>query len=153
MERLRNVFDFLITLMAIFSSAFVYYPNDYSDSRLTRMILTARVLRLIRLLNVFKPFQLIGRIAAVILPAATSVILVLFLVMYFFATLGMQLYGGMITRDPQNPLAYRIIDTVFSDNAYWPNNFNDMFSGMNVSCLSSRLVSFVKKCASDCIIH
>ena len=129
---MRNVFDFSITLLAVFSSVIVYYPNDYSDSRLIRMILTARVLRLIRLLTALKQFQLIGRISAEILPAATNVILVLFLVMYFFAALGMQLYGGLITRDPQNPIAYLILDMVSADSEYWANNFNDMVSGMNV---------------------
>jgi two pore calcium channel protein, plant len=131
-ERMRNLFDFSITLLAIFSTAIVYYPSDYSDSRLIRMILTARVLRLIRLLTALKPFQLIGEISAEIVPAATSVIWVLFFVMYFFAALGMQLYGGLITRDPQNPIAYRLLGTEFSDSEYWANNFNDMISGMNV---------------------
>jgi hypothetical protein len=45
--------------------------------------------------------------------------------------MGMQLYGGMITRDPANPLSYLVLDTDFSDNEYWGNNFNDMVSSMN----------------------
>jgi two pore calcium channel protein len=118
--------------LAVLSSAYVYYPNDYSDSRLVRLIVMARVLRLIRLLTAMKRFQLIGMISAEILPEAASVMLVLFFLMYFFAALGMQLYGGLVTRDPNNPLSYLILDTDFSDNGYWANNFNDMFSGMNV---------------------
>lgn len=132
-EHARNMFDFSITVLAVFSSAVVYYPNDYSDSRLIRMILTARVLRLMRLLTALKPFQLIGLISAEILPAASSVILVLFLILYFFAALGMQLYGGLITRDPSNPISHLLLNTDFSDSDYWANNFNDMISGMNVS--------------------
>jgi two pore calcium channel protein, plant len=85
-ESAHNVFDFSVTVMAVVSSAIVYYPNDFSDSRLIRMILSARVLRLIRLLTAWKPFRLIGLISAEILPAASSVFTVLFLVMYFFAT-------------------------------------------------------------------
>jgi two pore calcium channel protein, plant len=86
-ESAHNVFDFSVTVMAVVSSAIVYYPNDYSDSRLIRMILSARVLRLIRLLTAWKPFRLIGLISGEILPAASSVFTVLFLVMYFFATM------------------------------------------------------------------
>jgi two pore calcium channel protein len=52
--------------------------------------------------------------------------------MYFFAAMGMILYGGLITRDPTNPLSRPILGTAFSDNDYWANNFNDMMSGMNV---------------------
>lgn len=132
MERQKNVFDFTITVLAVLSSAYVYYPNDYSDSRLVRLIVMARVLRLIRLLTAMKRFQLIGMISAEILPEAASVMTVLFFTMYFFAALGMQIYGGLVTRDPNNPLAYLILDTEFADNLYWANNFNDMFSGMNV---------------------
>lgn len=132
LEQMKNVFDLTITAMAIVSAVVVYYPNDYSDSRLIRMILAARVLRLVRVLTALKPFQQIGRISAVILPAATSVLVVLFLIMYLFAALGMQLYGGMITRDPNNPLAHRILNTAFSESQYWANNFNDMGGGMNV---------------------
>ena len=52
--------------------------------------------------------------------------------MYFFAVLGVQLYGGYITRDPSNPLSSLVLGTDFSDNNYWANNFNDMVSAMNV---------------------
>jgi two pore calcium channel protein len=129
---MKNVFDFTITILAIISTAIIYYPNDYSDSRLIRMILSARVLRLIRLLTALQPFQHIGKISAVILPAAKNVLIVLFITMYIFALLGMHLYGGMITRDPNNPLSFLLLNTDFSRNEYWVNNFNDMIGGMNV---------------------
>lgn len=86
-ESARNVFDLSITVIAVVGTAVVYYPNEFSDSRLIRMILSARVLRLLRLLTALKPFQLIGRISAEILPAASSVAIDLFLVMYFFAVM------------------------------------------------------------------
>lgn len=135
LDSAKNVFDFWITVMAVSSSVIVYYPNEFSDSRLIRMILTARVLRLIRLLSALKSFQLIGRISAEILPAASSVITVLFLSMYFFAALGMQLYGGMITRDPSNPMSELQLGSEYADSSYWANSFNDMLSGMNVRTL------------------
>jgi two pore calcium channel protein len=131
-ESQKNVFDFSITVLAVLSSVVVYYPNKYSDSRLIRMIVMARVLRLIRLLAAMQTFQLTGKIMAEILPAAVSVVLVLFFTMYLFAVLGMHLFGGMVTRDPANPLAFLILDSDFAENEYWANNFNDMLGGMNV---------------------
>lgn len=128
----RNMFDFIVTMSALVASAYVYYPNAYNDSTLIRFIVMARVLRLGRLLFASRAFKIIGTIAIEILPAARSVALLLFFVMYCFSASGMLLYGGMITRDPSNPLSYAILDTEFSGSDYWANNFNDMTSGMNV---------------------
>jgi two pore calcium channel protein len=85
-----------------------------------------------RILMSIPSFQDIGTISAEILPGAVHVFTVLLFLMYGFAALGMILYGGMITRDPTNPLSTAILDNDFSDNDYWANNFNDMMSGMNV---------------------
>ena len=52
--------------------------------------------------------------------------------MYTFAVLGMELYGGMITRDPNNRLSSLLINSEFASYEYWANNFNDMIGGMNV---------------------
>jgi two pore calcium channel protein len=121
-----------ITFFAAFATIYVYYPNAYDDSRLIRYVIMARVLRLLRLLFALKYFQVIGGISAEIMPLAANVILLLFCIMYVFAALGMHLFGGMISRDPSNPLSYLVLNTDFSDNDYWANNFNDMISSLNV---------------------
>lgn len=131
-ERTRNVFDFVITILAFLATAYVYYPNEFSDSRLIRYIVMARVLRLARVIISLKPFRMIGVIWYEIMPFATSVLCLLFFIMYFFAALGVELYGGMVSRDPSNPLSYLILGTDFSDNDYWANNFNDLISAFNV---------------------
>lgn len=82
--------------------------------------------RLVRLFTAVKRFQLIGTISAEILPDAVPVIMILFLIMYFFAAIGVHNYGGYITRDPSNRLSELVLDTDFSENDYWANNFNDM---------------------------
>ena len=132
-EAMKNMFDLLVTILAVITSIIVYYPNNYSDSRLIRMVLTARVLRLFRLLTALKSFQLIGKVSAAILPAATGVMGLLFFILYFYAVLGMHLYGGCISRDPQNEVSHRILGSDFAQSNYWANNFNDVLSGMNVS--------------------
>ena len=131
-ESMRNKFDLTITVAAVAATAYVYYPNAYNDSRLVRLVVVARVLRLGRLMMIVPAFQVLGKITAEIVPFAVDVILLLFFLMYFFAAMGMILYGGLITRDPDNPLSQTILGNAFSDNQYWANNFNDMMSGMNV---------------------
>ena len=131
-ETTKNIFDFTITLLAIASSVIVYYPNAISDSRIIRMIVMLRVLRLIRLLTAMKRFQLIISVSAEILPAARDVCLLLFLLMFLFSSIGMSLFGGLISRDPMSKLSYLILGTEFAESEYWGNNFNDMLSAMNV---------------------
>jgi len=128
----RNFFDATITLLTVAATLYVYYPNAFSDSRLIRYVVMTRVLRLFRLVIAIKDFQVIGNTMLSILPSVKRIFLLLFSVMYIFAVFGVHRFGGMITRDPDNPLSIRLIDTDFAENDYWANNFNDLFSGMNV---------------------
>jgi len=131
-ESTKNIFDFVITILAFVASAYVYYPNEFSDSRIIRYIVMARIFRLSRVIISMKQFRVVGEIWYEILPFATAVLTLLFFVMYAFAALGLELYGGMVTRDPDNSLSYLILNTDFSDNNYWGNNFNDLVSAFNV---------------------
>uniref|UniRef100_A0A7S4S586 EF-hand domain-containing protein n=2 Tax=Ditylum brightwellii TaxID=49249 RepID=A0A7S4S586_9STRA len=128
----RNLFDGMITILSVLATWYVYYPNEFSDSRLIRYVVMARVLRLTRVIVAMPQFQVIGKTFLDIVPAAARIVLLLFIIMYSFSVVGMRLFGGMITRDPANDLSYRLDGTDFADNAYWANNFNDMLSGMNV---------------------
>lgn len=130
-ESIKNMFDFIVTILAVVSTIYVYYPNNYSDSRLIRFVVMARVLRLVRVMAAMKSFQLIAVTFLKVLPAAKRITLLLFSIMYAFSALGMVLFGGKITRDPSNPLSEALDGTDFADNDYWANNFNDMMSGMN----------------------
>eukprot|EP00804_Cyclotella_cryptica_P018435 CCRYP_004287-RA/>CCRYP_004287-RA protein AED:0.30 eAED:0.30 QI:121/1/1/1/1/1/5/1507/811 len=129
----RNLFDFVITVVAAIASAYVYYPNSYSNSDLIKFIVMARVLRLGRVMFTIDAFRMIGAISLDIIPAAASVFTVLLFIAYFFSWLGMMMFGGLITRDPRDPTAFKLLEANdFVVNEYWANNFNDMFSGLNV---------------------
>jgi len=123
----------VLLFCTVFSDLFC--PASFS----IRMVLTARVLRLFRLLTALKQFQLIGKVSAEILPAARGIFGLLFLLLYFYAVLGMQLYGGLISRNPDDKFAHLILGSDFAESNYWANNFNDMLSGMNVSCYTKNL--------------
>ena len=131
-ESFRNLFDAFITVLSFVSTCYVYYPNRYSDSRLIRFVVMARVLRLVRVLVAMKQFQVIGSTFIDILPAAKRILLFLFSIMYIFSSLGMILFGGLVTRDPSNSLSENLRGTDFAENNYWENNFNDLLAGMNV---------------------
>jgi two pore calcium channel protein len=128
----RNFFDATITMLTVAATLYVYYPNAFSDSRLIRYVVMARVLRLFRLVIAIKDFQVIGNTMLGILPSVKRIFLLLFSLMYTFAIIGVHLYGGLITRDPDNPVAMRLQDTNFADNDYWANSFNDVPSALNV---------------------
>ncbi|KAL7534858.1 LOW QUALITY PROTEIN: hypothetical protein ACHAXR_006128 [Thalassiosira sp. AJA248-18] len=133
LESHRNVFDLFITGLVVLASAYVYYPNAYNNHALIEFVVMVRVLRLGRLLFSIPRFRLFGAISVEIIPAATSVFVVLLFISYLFASIGMLLYGGVITRDPTNPYALSLLEAEnFVESKYWANNFNDMFSGMNV---------------------
>ena len=128
----RNKFDAFVTILALASTIYVYYPNQFSNSLLIRYVVMARVLRLVRVLTALPQFRTIGRIFVDLAPAASRVFLLLMVIMYVFAAIGMQSFGGLVTRDPNNPISYRLQNNTFADNIYWSNSFNDMLSGMNV---------------------
>ena len=93
----------------------------------------ARVCRLLRLLLRIESFRLLYIVTIDIVPAASNIFLVLLFIAYFFASIGMLLYGGYITRDPSNTLSHALLRASdFTASKYWPNNFNDVASGMNV---------------------
>ncbi len=128
----RNLFDGFITISAVLATAYVYYPNSYSDTNLIRFCVVVRVLRIFRLFLTIKSFNAIGRTLIGVLPAAGRVAMLLFCVMYIFSWIGMYLFGGLITRDPNNSTSNLLEGTDFAGAMYWANNFNDMLSGANV---------------------
>jgi hypothetical protein len=128
----RNLFDAFITILAVGAMFIVYYPNDFDNTNLIRFIVMSRVIRVFRLFMVIKPFKVMSRTFIGVLPAAGRITLLLFCVIYMFAAIGMHFFGGLITRDPNNPVSSVLEGTEFADNFYWANNFNDLLSGMNV---------------------
>lgn len=128
----RNIFDGTITILALASTIYVYYPNQFSNALLIRYVVMGRVLRLVRLLVAIPQFALTGRIFLKLIPRGLRVALLLFSFMYLFSAFAMQRFGGIITRDPNNPIALTLEGTDFAGAEYWENSFNDMMSGMNV---------------------
>ena len=128
----RNLFDGIITVACLLPTLYVYYPNSYSDTNLIRFCVVVRVLRVFRLFLVIEPFNALANTFLGVLPAAARVTMLLFVVVYIFSWIGMYSFGGLISRDPNNPVSQLLNGTDFAGAFYWANNFNDMLSGLNV---------------------
>eukprot|EP00557_Chaetoceros_sp_GSL56_P008415 CAMPEP_0176506338 /NCGR_PEP_ID=MMETSP0200_2-20121128/16977_1 /TAXON_ID=947934 /ORGANISM="Chaetoceros sp., Strain GSL56" /LENGTH=835 /DNA_ID=CAMNT_0017905957 /DNA_START=250 /DNA_END=2757 /DNA_ORIENTATION=+ len=129
---LRNIFDGSVTTSAIISAFYTCFTSNDRTSHLTRFIIMARVFRILRFFVVVKQFNAMSKTFYGILPAASRVALLLFCVIYTWSWIGIYFFGGLITRDPNNPTSYLLEGTDFADAFYWANNFNDMLSGANV---------------------
>lgn len=129
---IRNLFDGAITIAAAVATFHVYSPGTEGNSNLIRFIIMARVFRVLRFIIIVKQFNQLGKSFFGILPAAGRVGLLLFCVVYIWSWIGMYFFGGLITRDPNNPTAKLLEGTDFAGAFYWANNFNDMLSGVNV---------------------
>jgi hypothetical protein len=129
---LRNIFDGTVTICAIISAFYTCFTENQRSSHFTRFIIMARVFRILRFFVVVKQFKTMSKTFFGILPAASRVALLLFCVIYTWSWIGMYFFGGLITRDPNNPTSYLLEGTEFADAFYWANNFNDMLSGANV---------------------
>ena len=80
----------------------------------------ARVLRLCRLLFAIDSFRVFGAITLEIIPAASSIFMVLLFIGSGFSILGMIFFGGYITRDASNPISHLLLEsTDWVEGSYW----------------------------------
>lgn len=129
---LRNTFDGIVTVSAILSACYTCFMRNQRSSHLTRLFVVARMFRVLRFFVMIKEFKAMSKTFFGILPAASRVGLLLFCVIYTWSSIGLYYFGGLITRDPNNPTSHLLEGTDFADAFYWANNFNDMLSGANV---------------------
>jgi hypothetical protein len=53
----------------------------------------------------------------------------LFCIFFLYAVMGMHVFGGLITTDTSNPLYAKLNSTDYGESGFYPNNFNDLWSG------------------------
>ena len=129
----KNMFDFAVTASAAVATVYVYYPNTYSDSRIIRFIVLARMLRVLRLAASLKQTGTITDAFFIVLPRAKNLLLALFCISFVFAAAGVEMFGGLVNKDPDSPYSALLTDdSSFVAAGYYPNNFNDLTSAMVV---------------------
>ena len=125
-----NRFDFGITSAVVVINLVSIIPSTpFDHNTLARISQCARLFRFCRILDRYKPYHHFGRIAFTLLPAAVDVIMVVALICYVFAVLGVFLFGGVINTDPTDANYARVSKSSFGQANYYPNNFNDIAMG------------------------
>jgi two pore calcium channel protein len=124
-----NCFDGTVTVLTLGTSVYSSFASGDQQQFLVRYVLAIRVFRLGRLLGSIPRVRLVAATFFRMLPAAAKLLQILFVAMYCFSALGVQLFGGLINYGPQ----YATLQaTSFGKANYYANNFNDLGSGMVV---------------------
>eukprot|EP00964_Phaeocystis_antarctica_P120964 scaffold84692_cov66-Phaeocystis_antarctica.AAC.3 len=110
-------------------------PNGFDNGAAVRAVLSLRLFRLLRLLRKVHAFNVIASTFFRLLPAATTLLKTSGLLMFVFSSLGLQLFGGLITTDTSGALVpaelvEALAESDFGTNGYYANSFNDLPSGI-----------------------
>jgi len=128
--------DVLASLLAVGLAGYLFLPNGFDDGSAVHALLALRLLRLVRLLAKVPAYREIFDTFTKLLPAAATLSGAFALVLFAFASLGMQLFGGVITTDLASGLvltpqqARALAASEFGRADYYPNSFNDLPSGL-----------------------
>jgi len=115
-------FDFVCSHFVLLVEAFFLFNSRPIYGRsvvLVRLMRTCRLLRYITALR--NLYSLLTRL----LPTYLQLAALLFLVFYIFATVGVQVFGGLIFESNKS-----LVGSDFANGDYWALNFNDFPSGL-----------------------
>lgn len=125
---LENRFDAVATLGAVVA-LICTTVEQLPSSRIMRFAMLLRFLRLLRLLKRVPWFRRILQALYTIVPGAKRIFPVLFSAMLVFVHVGCDLFGGLITTDPDNEAHEKLLGTEFGQLGFHPMNFNDRIGG------------------------
>jgi hypothetical protein len=124
--------DVLATLAATAVAFATLLPGcDYSGAGTVRLILSARLVRVLRLLSRNSHFAFVAATCVEVLPAASSLVKSLFALCYTYAAVGVVLFGGLVcSADAPGCSASALAGSDYAQLGYWPVNFNSVGDGM-----------------------
>ncbi len=123
-----TVFDTVVVGSALITS-FIEWGSSTSA---LDFLMVLRVVRIFKVFHAFPRFKNVLNTLLHILPSMATYGAVLFIIMYAFAVIGMELFNGRIFRDKPNCGNVLLENSAFVDNGYCPNNFNDLKSAFLV---------------------
>ncbi|OQR85014.1 Two-pore ion channel [Achlya hypogyna] len=123
---IKNRFDAVVTVSVVAIDIYALWSANAASRVLVQILLVTRCLRLFRLIFSVQRYRIFCMTWLRLLPFGKHVVVFLSAFMYFFAALGMHLFGGLIS---QERLQTTCPDSPFTRSHYAPNNFNDMASG------------------------
>ncbi|KDO26478.1 hypothetical protein SPRG_08281 [Saprolegnia parasitica CBS 223.65] len=124
---LKHRFDAILTIAIAAVDIYALSSSHAASRALVQILLVARCLRLCRLILNVQRFRVVCLTWLRLLPLCKHLMLFLASVMYFFAAVGMHLFGGRIS---VQALQAQCPTSPFTTSKYFANNFNDMASGV-----------------------
>eukprot|EP00930_Biecheleria_cincta_P039506 TRINITY_DN27155_c0_g1_i1.p1 TRINITY_DN27155_c0_g1~~TRINITY_DN27155_c0_g1_i1.p1 ORF type:complete len:1643 (+),score=374.49 TRINITY_DN27155_c0_g1_i1:111-5039(+) len=122
-----NRFDFFTTVLLLFSSVLQALPNSVLPFDLSHYANILRLLRLLRVLKQLKSLKSVQFLAGMVqkmVATAGNILLLLGTVVFFFTTLSVNLFGGVLYEG--NP---KLEETEYEEKHWFVFNFNDVPMG------------------------
>lgn len=126
----KHRFDFSVTVMTIVAAAWVLSGHGKQSPEVILTVSCIRTCRLINLLGSVPGFQPLVQSFTLALPQTAPISVVVLCSFYAFGVLGVQLFGGVINKDPQGKYYKLIKDTRFGQSNFYANSCNDLPSAM-----------------------
>ena len=135
-RKLWNLFDTIVVASALIVTIIeAALSNSHASQVALDFLLVLRVVRIFRIFHSVVRFRLVINAILHILPSMVTYMGVLFVFYYFFAILGMELFGGKITyygyaenTDQKYCGNIQLQGSQFFQDHYCSNNFNDLLS-------------------------
>jgi len=129
-----NVFDFFTTWLLLMSSILDELASTNSGSNLKRYMNILRLMRLLRVLKQIKSIkkvQLMVETMCNIVSASRHIMTLLGVVIFFFSSLSVQLWGGIL-----HPGNAALEESEYKEQGMWVLNFNDFGCAFGVWVVS-----------------
>jgi len=118
----NNRSDFVLTAVNLIGS--VWLATDPENIAIHRYVLILRLIRIIDLMDNFEDFELIFATFTRLIPQFAVVIGVLITLFYFYAEIGVFLFGGLVKHESAG-LPPDLIGSDYAKSDYFDYNFND----------------------------
>eukprot|EP00928_Gymnodinium_smaydae_P005379 TRINITY_DN11836_c0_g1_i4.p1 TRINITY_DN11836_c0_g1~~TRINITY_DN11836_c0_g1_i4.p1 ORF type:complete len:1079 (-),score=298.47 TRINITY_DN11836_c0_g1_i4:86-3322(-) len=144
-----NQFDFITTVLLLLSSVAdeLAISAAGAGKRYMNVLRMLRLLRVIKQLKRLKTVQNMADTVSNLIIASKEIMMFLFVVMFFFSTLGVQLWGGILYEENEN-----LKGTNYADSNLYVLNFNDFALAFGVwfTSLLSVYVAEMPEAVSAC---
>lgn len=151
-RQIGNRFDFCVVLLLLGSTLFVVIDPSEQSTATVRMFILLRLLRLLALVADISHFRLLGRTVCVAGAVSLPLLTLLFLCIFSFSSLGVQLFGGLLWKG--NPALIPELNpsvSAYVANQYMALNFNDVASGC-LALFSAMVVGYLTELANAIVV-
>jgi len=143
MEKIWRRFDLIIGLLLTLFGVWLFVSKDISQEGITdvglfRLFFFCSLVRSMRLMAQSARMSIVIHSLSLLLAPFFTFLGILFVVIYVFATIGIELFGGLIYKG--NPLLLNSTFDTTTEVGYYANNYNDYASGM-VTCWELLIVN------------